>query len=317
MYLQSLTERLSNGLARLPESARAPHIAYLRAAQNSDGGFPGRDGVSDLYYTAFALRSLAILDSLSPDICQRTAGFLRQKRSGQVGLPDFFSLLYSSVLVQAATGIDVLGDLSPDWVALVGNTLESFRTTDGGYAKSVDALSGSTYNTFLVGLCYNLCGRTWPRPDEVAAFVHSRRREDGGFVEMKPMKRSGTNPTAAAVGTLQLLDESGAGTHLTDALRTTVVAFLSELPSAEGGLRANGRIPAADLLSTFTGLWTLDQLGGRDRIDEAAALRYAQSLQAPTGGFRGNTWDDGTDVEYTFYGLGVLSLLNEPALPGP
>jgi len=37
---------------------------------------------------------------------------------------------------------------------------------------------------------------------------------------------------------------------------------------------------------------------------------YALSLQAPTGGFRGGAWDNGTDVEYTFYGLGTLALLS-------
>ena len=45
-------------------------------------------------------------------------------------------------------------------------------------------------------------------------------------------------------------------------------AFLAGLPSPfEGGLRANDRIPAADLLSTFTGGWTLDQLDASGRPD--------------------------------------------------
>ena len=42
----------------LPEAARARHAGYLKSAQNSDGGFSGREGDSDLYYTAFALRGL-------------------------------------------------------------------------------------------------------------------------------------------------------------------------------------------------------------------------------------------------------------------
>ena len=32
-------------------------------------------------------------------------------------------------------------------------------------------------------------------------------------------------------------------------------------------------------------------------------------LEFPTGGFRGAAWDDAADVEYTFYGLGVLALV--------
>ena len=44
--------------------------------------------------------------------------------------------------------------------------------------------------------------------------------------------------------------------------------FLASLPSPfEGGIRANDRIPAADLLSTFTGTWTLDQLVSSELLD--------------------------------------------------
>src|SRR5438128_2067653 len=84
----------------------------------------------------------------------------------------------------------------------------------------------------------------FPDRDAVARFVHSRQREDGGFVEIAPMKRSGTNPTAAAVGVLQILQPTGLTAEDTD----RVAAFLAEMPSFEGGLRANGRAPLADLL---------------------------------------------------------------------
>jgi geranylgeranyl transferase type-2 subunit beta len=123
------------------------------------------------------------------------------------------------------------------------------------------------------------------------------------------MKRSGTNPTAAGVGILQIANA------LDEDARQAVVDFLVELPSPfEGGLRANDRIPAADLLSTFTGSWTLAQLGHLDRLDRTAVREYAESCEAPTGGFRGGLWDDGIDVEYTFYGVGVLGLLAAPPL---
>ncbi len=81
------------------------------------------------------------------------------------------------------------------------------------------------------------------------------------------------------------------------------------MASPEGGLRANGRAPLADLLSTFTASWTLEQLDGLHRLDTEQVRRYAESLERPEGGFHGGLWDDGCDVEYTFYGLGVLALL--------
>ncbi|MCI0462817.1 MAG: geranyl transferase [Gemmataceae bacterium] len=303
-YLQHLTARLSEGLARLPPEFRERHAAFLRSLQGSDGGFPGRAGGSDLYYTGFALRGLAVLDALTPEVCEQAAGFLLGSLAGRASVVDCFSLLYSCLLVQTGGGPDVLAHSPADWPDRVAATLETFRAPDGGYAKETGARSGSTYHTFLVALSYQLLNRPLPRPDDVARFVRSRQRE-GGYVEFAPMRRSGTNPTAAGVGILQMLPNSG----LTDEERERVVSFLVQTPSDEGGLRANGRIPLADLLSTFTGSWTLAQLGALDRIDTAGVRRYAQGLEAPGGGFVAALWDERADAEYTFYGLGTLALL--------
>src|SRR3954470_12968315 len=166
-YLQTLTTRLTDGLLRLPQEFRDRHAAYLVARQNPDGGFSGREGGSDLYYTGFALRGLAVLDALSPAVCQRAAGFLRDSLQREASVLDFFSLLYSCLLVQAAGGIDVLAGSPPDWPDRVAATLEGFRTADGGYAKGPGGHSGSTYHTFLVALSYQLLGRAVPRPDEI------------------------------------------------------------------------------------------------------------------------------------------------------
>ncbi|HZT83005.1 MAG TPA: prenyltransferase/squalene oxidase repeat-containing protein, partial [Gemmataceae bacterium] len=88
-YLQHLTDRLADGLARLPADFRDRHAAYLRAGQNADGGFSGREGGSDLYYTGFALRGLAVLGALTPDVCERAAGFLRQSLRQEASVVDF------------------------------------------------------------------------------------------------------------------------------------------------------------------------------------------------------------------------------------
>jgi geranylgeranyl transferase type-2 subunit beta len=305
-YLLRLNLRLTDGVSRLPAEVRARHAAYLQAAQNADGGFSGREGGSDLYYTGFALRGLAVLDALTPAICERAAGFLRDSLTRQASVVDFFSLLYACMLVQAGGGPDVLGGSPPDWPERVAQTLEGFRTSDGGYTKSIGGVSGSTYHTFLVALCYQLLGRPVPHLVEVVRFVASRRREDGGYVEIAPMRRGGTNPTAAAVGLLQMASEEMPGAL--DEARDGVIDFLAGMASSEGGLRANDRAPLADLLSTFTAAWTLEQLGGLRRLDAEQVRRYAESLQRPEGGFHGGLWDEGCDVEYTFYGLGVLGL---------
>lgn len=305
-YLPRLTLRLADGVSQLPNEIRARHAAYLQLAQNVDGGFSGREGGSDLYYTGFALRGLAVLDALTPGIAERTAGFLRGCLTKQTSVIDFFSLLYSAVLVQLTGGPDVFAGSMSDWPERVAAMLETFRTSDGGYAKTAGGISGSTYHTFLVALCYQLLGQPLPRLPDVVRFVATRRREDGGYVEMAPMRRGGTNPTAAAVGLLQMASEEMPG--VLDEDREGVIAFLISVASPEGGLRANGRAPLADLLSTFTAAWTLEQLGGLHRLDKDQLRRYAVSLQRPEGGFHGGLWDEGHDVEYTFYGLGVLAV---------
>jgi geranylgeranyl transferase type-2 subunit beta len=302
-YLTQLTNRLLEGIERLPAVVREPNVRYLLEAQNPDGGFSGREGGSDLYYTGFALRSLAVLQALNPEVCGRAANFLRTKMTGSAGVVDFFSLVVSCYLVPLGGGPDVLADAPPDWRERVAGTLETFRSPDGGYGKTPGALYGSTYTSFLVTLCLQLLDRPNPEPDKLAAFVKSRRRPDGGYVEISAMKRSGTNPTAAGVGVLQILGELDAATAVETA------NFLAALPSAfDGGLRANDRIPAADLLSTFTGGWTLDRLGAADKLDWDAVRGFANGCARPVGGFRGGLWDDRTDVEYTFYGLGTLAL---------
>lgn len=310
-YLPRLTARLAAGVARLPHDVRTRHAEYLLSMQRADGAFPDREGGPDLYYTGFALRSLAVLDALTPEVSAAAGRFLRDSLTQQASVVDFFSLLYSCLLVQSAGGPDVLGQSPPDWPERVAATLESFRTSDGGYTKSLGGASGSTYHTFLVALCYQLLGRPVPAAADVVRFVATRRREDGGFVEIAPMRRGGTNPTAAAVGLLQIADDEAPGAL--DEVRDGVIDFLASMASPEGGLTANARAPLADLLSTFTAAWTLDQLGGLGRLDAEQVRRYAESLARPEGGFHGGLWDDGCDVEYTFYGLGVLALFTDPS----
>ncbi|HVK09670.1 MAG TPA: geranyl transferase, partial [Gemmataceae bacterium] len=257
------------------------------------------------YYTGFALRALAVLQELEPETCDRAANFLRGRLAGPADVIDLFSLLVSAFLVQLGGGPDVFAAAPADWRDRVADGLEAHRHADGGYSRARGGTAGSTYTTFLVLLATQLLDRPPRGPDRVLAFLRSRYRE-GGFVEIAQMKRAGTNPTAAGIGCLQVLG------GLDEETRMRTIDFLLSMRAAgEKALRANDRIPAADLLSTFTGSWTVADLGGMDRLDQAGLRSYAESLQGPDGGFRGGAWDTGFDVEYTFYGVGLLGLLAE------
>src|SRR4029079_17229834 len=114
-YLEELTLRLATAIAALPEGLRMRHAKYLLAAQREDGGFAGREGGSDLYYTGFALRSLAMLGELYRPPAEQAAAFLRSRLSGQESIVDFLSLIYGASLIDSAAGIDVFVSADPQW----------------------------------------------------------------------------------------------------------------------------------------------------------------------------------------------------------
>ncbi len=305
-YLIRLGNRLADQLHSLDESRRERHRNFLLSFQMPDGGFRGRDGDSDLYYTSFAVRGLMMLGGMESQTAERISKFLKEHETSKLNVIDLMNWLATALALQVSSGIDLLAEARAGFSQQIIEQLESVRTEDGGYAKSTEGASGSTYHSFLVMLTYQLVGIPQQRPNALVQFIYDRQRDDGGFVEIAPMRRSGTNPTAAACAILQ---EFGA---VDDEIRDDLRAFLKEVKSDEGGYQANSRVPFADSLSTFTGILTSQDLR-LGRLVDAQKIHHwlTTQLEFPTGGFRAATWDEAADVEYTFYGLGLLALLNE------
>lgn len=305
-YLVRLHERLRGGLLGLAEERVERHRRFLLAQQQPDGGFRGREGGADLYYSAFAVRGLGLLGGTPPESWRNLENWLRGFDRQRLGVIDAVNWLSLALAVQLGSGTDLLADLDPRWREEFLARLEQLRRPDGGYAKGDEGAAGSTYHSFLMLLMYDLLGVSPPRPNALIQFFYDRQRDDGGFVEIAPMRRSGTNPTAAATAALGIL---GA---LDDELRDDVRGFLIEARGDDGGFPANSRIPFSDGLSTFTGLLTAHEVGSPRILDVDEVRRlFEGELEFPTGGFRAATWDAQADVEYTFYGLGVLALLAE------
>lgn len=303
-YLERLTIQLTAGAVLLPEPLREKHSRYIQSLQRDDGGWGGREGGSDLYYTSFALRSLAILGDLQGSVAENASRFLFSRTEHQESIIDLLSLIYGAALIEASTESHPLAPLSIDWKGRLSNLLHRLRREDGGFARIEQANVGSTYQTFLVTICLELLGHPLPVDDPAVSFLLKQRREDGGFLEVRVAKRSGTNPTAAAIGALQTLRA------LDSNVASTAADFLLELQSEEGGFQANTRMPLPDLLSTFTACVTLWDLQRLDEADTSSAYRYGLGMERESGGFAGFELDDSQDVEYTFYGLGLLSLLS-------
>ena len=249
------------------------------------------------------MRGLVILGDEYSERAQHAAVYLRDRSQSQASVIDLISLVFASRLLESWTGLSVFEDNSR-WPGQVVANLEQLRRADGGYAKSKEGHASSTYQTFLISLTYQLLEIPQPDFQRAVEFVLSQQRDDGGFVEIGVMRRSGTNPTAAAVGVLKILDPLRI-----EQIRLSVTHYLLGNQTDEGGLRANTQIPIADLLSTYTGLQTLHDIGSADQIDTADVLSYVQSLQQPEGGFFAANWDAIADVEYSFYGVALLGLL--------
>ncbi len=307
-YLPALTVRLAAGLSGLEPERAARHRDFLRRCQRDDGGFSGRAAGSDLYYTSFAVRALFLLGELSRPVCDSVADYLtswpirRAEMQRPTSLIDHLSWLYTASTIALATRGNIC-DRFGEEAAELPATFESFRSRDGGYARTRVAGSGSTYHTFLAAAGYELLGQRPPDTDAMVDFTLSRRRDDGGFVETGPMRRSGTNPTAAAAALLIRYGRMEAD------VRAGIGRYLTGARDPEGGFRANLRVPAADLLSTFTAIVTAEALAFDDVVDPDATVRFVSSLERRDGGYVGGAWDDAADPEYTFYGLGTAALL--------
>ncbi|MDA8743093.1 terpene cyclase/mutase family protein [Rubripirellula amarantea] len=301
-YLHELTLRLAIGASGLDPSLKSKHGDWLVAQQRPDGGFAGREGESDPYYTAFALRGLWILDRLDQAIVAPAAAFLRQRMSQRDSIIDLISLIFAAAICELSVGEVVLSDDDAQWRTNIADLLQTLRTEDGGFAKTPEGRAGSTYQTFLSVLCLELIEQPVSNIAGIESFLQSQSHPDGGYQEIRAAKRPGVNPTAAAIGTLKVLNKLDLSTQ------QPTVDFLAEMQSDEGGLTANTRIPFADLLSTFTGLLTLADLGHAERINLDGIHRYALGMQSPSGGFTGFALDQTADVEYSFYGLATLSL---------
>jgi geranylgeranyl transferase type-2 subunit beta len=300
LYLDMLDDLLRPGISGLSETFKATQIAFVLSRQQPDGGFCGRQGGSDLYYTDFALRTLAWL---APDhtALARTADYLADLSCSPSDVVSCFSLLSARRLIERHSN-NAAADLQEtiNASALIA-WLRNQMLSGGGMSRLADRRV-SAYHTFLGSLCFQLLAADMPSIADAVRAIQALKRPDGGYAEMPDQGTSQTNATAAAVAFLMMHNAMPSDTADT-------ANFLAAMQTTDGGLQAHAAARCGDLLSTFTGLLTLTGLGSLDRIDPAAAARFLHETAHPRGGFLACNADDTPDVEYTYYGIATLALL--------
>jgi geranylgeranyl transferase type-2 subunit beta len=152
MYLMRLADRVSRGLRKLPDEQLGRHREFLLRQQCDAGGFRGREGDGDLYYTGFAVRALAVTGGLPVENAARLHEFLKSADPLSLNAVDLLSWLYSAFVVEASRGVGVLSDRPEEFAAEVVRSLLQLRTADGGFSRTTEGAAGSTYQSFMCAL---------------------------------------------------------------------------------------------------------------------------------------------------------------------
>ena len=294
-YLAVLDALLADGLRALGPAFGTVQSEYVQQLQLADGGFPGRQGDSDLYYTDFALRVLS-LTTASPAPLSRAADYLRQTNLEPETVVECFSWLNARRLLTQA------GFAVPLEREALTRVIANQALPSGGFAAP-GGTAANAYQTFIAALCLELLGEEFEYAGEAVAETAGLQTESGGFRNQPGEGLAQTSATAAALGFLTLQEA------LSEDQTRDACAFLAAMQATDGGLRAHSQAPISDLLSTFTGLLSLALLDAHEALNLQALARFVRGCACVGGGFGAFPGDDGTDVEYTYYGVGCIALL--------
>lgn len=286
---------------------------FLRRQLTPDGGFSGRDGRSDLYYTVFGLEASLALGVELPH--ERINAYLDSFETG-----DSLDLVHLTSLIRCrANMVELVGPSAPGRASVparlrvscgdarptegVAKRLLEHRSRDGGFHIAPDAPGGSAYGSFMaLGACQDL-GLDMPDMEAVTRSIYSLQMPDGGFSNEPEMAISATPATAAAICVLHYLKQP---------VPEAALRWLLDRVGPQGGfmvLPLTGDLAIPDLLSTATALFSLSLVGALAEDGREKHLDYLDSLWNAQGGFRGHAGDQIVDCEYTYYGLLSLGCL--------
>lgn len=288
-FLQDLAR---SGARELTPEAAERITGFILKNRQSDGGFQGRSGQSDLYYTHFALESLIALE-------YPLAGLRMEEYLARFGAGDSLDLVHLACLIRCwgrLTGIPARCRRQWRW------RLRTFWLLAGaGRPKTAEGLI-SAYQAFLLALASEAAELPAPPEALIRRGLHRWQAGDGGYANL-PGVATGTTTVTAAVAILLAM--------LQDRTVEPLAAWLADRYSPMGGFSPSSRGGAPDLLSTATALVALRAMGADwpDRREDL--LNFIDILWDESGGFGGSLGDPRPDVEYTYYGLLALGALAE------
>lgn len=289
-------ETISRAVARaaqhLDDEARERIATFIRGRLSPEGGFRGRRGQTDLYYTVFGIESCRALglELPRPEIARYLERFVGN---------DTLDFVHLTCLARCAARIPP-SNWKPDGQAWLSKTLRTYQTERGGFNRQPGSVQPVIYDCFLGLLACEGVGQEYPSRAAFLKALSEARTQDGSYIN-DPELRTASTPVTAAGAVLEH--------ELTGSVTPATVEWLLARQSRLGGFVAGEDVPMPDLLSTATSLHALGLAGAVGRAQGMACLDFISTLWDDSGGFCGYPLDPTPDCEYTFYGLLALNYL--------
>ena len=215
------------------ESAQEIADSVLRC-QDGSGGFRGRGGEADLYYTLFAVDCLLALGRPLPT--EGLSAYLASFADG-----DGLDFVHLCCLVRCRARVP--GMPSPAAAARrLADRVETFRTADGGFSATPEDGRTSLYGIFLATLALEELGRMPRRRLRLVRAARSLRAGDGGVANSPEMPVGTTTATAAAVAVQ---------CHFGLPLDEQLIDWLRQRRDSRGGYAASPGTPVPELRPLF------------------------------------------------------------------
>ena len=160
-YMDALNGLLHTGAEGLGEAITRPQVEFVLSCRAPDGGFRGRRGGADTYYTDFALRCLDLLGA-DPAQIAATADFVAAQPIPR-DLVHCFSLL-SCARVLRRYGASA--DLDQPAIA---NAIGAQQLPSGGFGGADGRISAT--RSFIAALCHELLGLAMPAEGKEAEYA--------------------------------------------------------------------------------------------------------------------------------------------------
>lgn len=267
--------------------------ARMQAARQADGGFSGRAGASDLYYSVFAAGILRAVDD--PDTIRTQPAYLAAQGDGAE-----CDLVHLACLarLRAEAGLD-----DPVVTQAIAAQLHGYAYPAGGFSQTPNPDHATAYGSYLAFAAYQDLGLELPDRDGLMAAIEGCRSSDGAYAN-EPDQEHGLTAITAGIVALRC----HCGLPIEAATRDWIMARAHR----QGGFMASPLVPVPDLLSTATALTALAHLEADLGPLTQPCLMFLDALWDSRGGFRPHAFESAVDSEYTWYGMLCLGILLGP-----